>query len=274
MHQRLGRVTAQEEDRSVADRRRSPSLPLHPLLELQRLVGNRTTASIVSRTLDDAIAKAAQYGLRNVSTWDDIQDSYDAEVIDATQFRTLKRLRDQQDTGIGANLRGRSSRDKRAAEGSRRSDRLGDGSGTGDGGRKRAVPERYGEYEAPPSKAVKRTYWSPGKGRPAYYESTWTACLAHLTAGTTANTWKCGQATCKTPNAELPRYNPSRSTANGITLDHIRPWEQWISEHAEPDEDGLITNRAAQDAYNDTGNLVAMCRDCNSSKNGPKAFFG
>jgi hypothetical protein len=36
---------------------------------------------------------------------------------------------------------------------------------------------------------------------------------------------------------------------------------------------GYIPRDAAQAAYSDPGNLDAMCRDCNSAKNGKKGVF-
>lgn len=58
-----------------------------------------------------------------------------------------------------------------------------------------------------------------------------------------------------------------------ITLDHHRPWLDYLLTHGAPDGAGEISEEKRVEAYNDVRNLVAMCNSCNSSKNGPREMF-
>ena len=73
---------------------------------------------------------------------------------------------------------------------------------------------------------------------------------------------------CDCLNYFPAKSDRAASTDPFITIDHISPWQPYISDHAAPDDSGSITREAARDAYNDLDNLQMMCNPCNSSKNG------
>lgn len=142
----------------------------------------------------------------------------------------------------------------RPDDGKRRSSRLNPGRGS------------TGRGFKPPIRRRARGIWD-GSARYTYNPNTWTTVLGKLqTQGQgKAQRWECPQC-----NQWLPRYVFKKPHQNGITLDHKTDYKRWIWSTAAPNEAGEITTVAAKAAYNDTANLQGMCRDCNSSKNGPR----
>ncbi|HEX4955287.1 MAG TPA: hypothetical protein VF017_18005 [Thermoanaerobaculia bacterium] len=144
----------------------------------------------------------------------------------------------------------------------------------------------------------KKGMWN-GSTRPSFEDATWVTMLgtcATLPHATGITVYQCTANRTHPAAIYVPRARdlaglsvanleahfgkaPGESKgdflarANVITLDHKTQWKKYILENAEPDEDGEITAKAARDAYNDVGNLVAMCQSCNSSKNGKKGVY-
>lgn len=246
----------------------APSPAAESMLSLQRSIGNRATVSLythallpIQRTPETALALAKQRGYE-VDTWEELDQLNDDGGVDEGDWADIQAEYDVRAPSIGERKKAKRDFDKISSP--RLKEKYAAEHGiVGEG-------EATRSSSAPKKKATRKAGIWNEVSRPDYDEATWKTCLARLTAGTTADTWLCGQPDCRTPTAELPRWDFSMGARNGITLDHHTAWRQYIWSKAEPDEEGYITNAAAKVAYNDTDNLIAMCRDCNSRKNGEK----
>jgi hypothetical protein len=140
------------------------------------------------------------------------------------------------------------------------------------GNRKNNTPyplrSRNGEGASPSYFTPEEGEWDSRK-RPAFTEATVLLVLARTPQqlgayGLTYQCSGCGEFFHR--KKDLTHGDAKR--LGFITLDHQKPWQIYVSENAEPNEEGVITQEAAKDAYNNPANLTPLCNGCNSSKNG------